>query len=198
MTHTKPSLRLGIDLDGVVADFTSGWISRYNQEFDAEIDPASVTFWDGIHKLTHFADMAEFWHWSSDVDGASIFRHLEPYDGAIEALNTLFDEGHEIVILTHKPRFAISDTFAWLAEHGLKSREVHLIERKWDIDCDLYIDDADHNLEAYVHYRPDRLICRYVQPWNSPREHVIDIAEWTDLFSLVEKSLDRGGAAEPA
>jgi hypothetical protein len=128
--------------------------------------------------------------WSADLDGASIFRHLRPYDGAIEALNTLFDEGHEIVILTHKPDFAISDTFAWLAEHKLVSREVHLIEHKWEIDCDLYLDDADHNLAAYARYRPDRLICRYVQPWNNPQEAAIDIAGWPDLFALVESSLD--------
>jgi 5'(3')-deoxyribonucleotidase len=194
MTHPKRSLRLGIDLDGVVADFTSGWIARYNLEFDTEIDPSTVTFWEGLHTLTHFADMGEFWRWGSDLDGASIFRHLEPYEGAIEALNTLFGQGHEIVILTHKPNFAISDTYAWLAEQGLATREVHLIERKWDVDCDLYLDDADHNLEAYLHYRPDRMICRYVQPWNTARDAIIDITGWPDLFALVESS--QGGRCD--
>ena len=26
-------MRLGIDLDGVVADFSTGWVNRYNDEF---------------------------------------------------------------------------------------------------------------------------------------------------------------------
>ena len=30
-------MRLGIDLDGVVADFNAGWISRYNREFEANL-----------------------------------------------------------------------------------------------------------------------------------------------------------------
>ena len=30
-------MRLGIDLDGVVADFTAGWVARYNEEFNTDI-----------------------------------------------------------------------------------------------------------------------------------------------------------------
>ncbi len=184
MPQTSRPMRLGIDLDGVIANFNDGWIERYNREFGTTIDPASVTFWDGIHTLTHFDDMDEFWVWSVDLDGASLFRHLTPYPGSIEALRTLADAGHQIVILSHKPDFAIWDTYAWLAEHQVPTREVHLIESKWDIGCDLYLDDADHNLKAYRLHRPDRIICRYVQPWNNPVDGVVDIAEWSDLFQL--------------
>ena len=34
MSRRSP-LRLGIDLDGVIADFNTGWIRLYNQEFGA-------------------------------------------------------------------------------------------------------------------------------------------------------------------
>ena len=38
-------LRSGIDLDGVVADFNAGWISRYG-DFGAELLPEHVDIWD--------------------------------------------------------------------------------------------------------------------------------------------------------
>jgi len=112
------SLRLGIDLDGVVADFVAGWISRYNQEFEADLTPASVQTWDGLHTLTHFRDKDEFWKWASDHGGGSVFRHLETYEGATDALHELAMQGHEIVILTLKPDWAVHDTFAWIADPG--------------------------------------------------------------------------------
>ena len=50
-------MRLGIDLDGVVADFNSGWISRYNLDYGSELPSDAVKAWDAIPSLTHFEDM---------------------------------------------------------------------------------------------------------------------------------------------
>ena len=61
--------------------------------------------------------MSEFWSWARTAGGgSSIFRVLQPYHGALEALERLAARDH-IVIVTTKPRFAIHDTFEWLAEH---------------------------------------------------------------------------------
>ncbi|MFO7292925.1 MAG: hypothetical protein FWJ92_06415 [Actinomycetes bacterium] len=185
-------MRLGIDLDGVVADFNSGWISRYNREFGTEIPFDAVRSWDAIPSLTHFRDMGEFWRWARDHDGRSMFRHLEPYPGAIEALWRLARRGHHIVVLTTKPRWAIHDTFEWIAEHRLPTREVHILDRKWEVDCDVYLEDAPHNLERLVRYRPDRIVARYVRPWNHPVEGAVDVESWDDFERLV----DAAGADE--
>ena len=77
-------LRLGIDLDGVVADFNSGWINRYNSDFEAAIPFDAVDAWDGIPSLTHFRHMGEFWTWAKDHGGSTMFRHLETYPGAAD------------------------------------------------------------------------------------------------------------------
>jgi 5'(3')-deoxyribonucleotidase len=177
-------LRLGIDLDGVVADFVAGWISRYNQEFEADLSPLSVQTWDGLHTLTHFADSDEFWTWASDHGGSSVFRHLETYEGATAALDELAGQGHEIVIITLKPDWAVHDTFAWIADHRVPTREVHITANKWEVSCDIYLDDSPQQLMRYVQERPDRLVCRFVRPWNDPVEGVRDIAAWKDFVEL--------------
>jgi 5'(3')-deoxyribonucleotidase len=186
-------MRLGIDLDGVVADFNSGWIARYNRQYAADLPLDAVRSWDAIPQLTHFEDMEEFWSWARQHEGHSLFRHLEPYPGALEALEELAAGGHDIVVITTKPDWAIHDTFAWLAEHRFPTREVHILERKWRVDCDVYLDDAPHVLRQLVSRRPDRLICRYVRPWNQPIPGTRDVVGWPDFTELVEGPLQPPG-----
>ena len=177
-------MRLGIDLDGVVADFNSGWIRRYNEQFGADVAFDSMVAWDGIPALTHFRHMGEFWEWAKDHDGHSLFRHLDTYDGAVEALRRLA-RAHAVVIITRKPGWATHDTFAWIAEHRLPTREVHITRHKWTVTCDLYLDDGPHVLEELVAMRPESIVCRFVRPWNDPVPGAEDISSWADFEEFV-------------
>ena len=181
-------MRLGIDLDGVVADFNSGWISNYVAQFGGHIPEDALIEWNGIPSLTHFEDMAEFWDWARDLNGATVFRHLEPYPGALEALAELDGRGHDIVVITTKPHWAISDTYAWLAEHRIPAPEVHITEDKASVQrCDVYLDDGPHNLEALIaRWRGVATVVRFVRPWNRPVAGVVDVTGWGEFLSLVE------------
>lgn len=181
----RSALRLGIDLDGVVADFNAGWISKYNEHFGTELTAEHVDIWDAPTLLTHFTDMGEFWAWArTSGGGASIFRVLQPYQGAVDALDRLAKR-HRVVIVTTKPNFAIHDTYEWLAEHRIPTTEVHIVDDKTTVDCDIYLDDADHNLAALRRARPHATVCRYVRPWNHPHAGVTDIATWPEFEHIV-------------
>ena len=185
--NRRSRLRLGIDLDGVVADFNAGWIERYNAQFGTTLLPEHVDIWDAPTLMTHFTDMGEFWSWARTAGGgASIFRVLQPYHGAIEALERL-GRNHPVVIITTKPAFAIHDTYEWLAEHRVPTREVHIVDDKSTVECDVYLDDADHNLEALVAAHPAALVCRYVRPWSHPRPGVVDVADWSAFEAELER-----------
>jgi 5'(3')-deoxyribonucleotidase len=186
-------VRLGIDLDGVVADFNAGWIDRYQAEFGTSVPLDAVTTWDGIPALTHFPDMERFWEWARGEDAGSLFRHLDPYPGALGALAALDRAGHDIVVLTTKPGWAVHDTFAWIADHRIPTREVHVIERKWRVPCDVYLDDAPHVLTGLHRNRPEAAVCRFVRPWNRPMPGVHDVAEW-DAFTALVDALTAGSA----
>jgi len=202
VTPERRSLRLGIDLDGVVADFNRGWMRRYNAQFCARLEPGLVAAWGDLHTHTHFPDARAFWRWASGIgngagdDGSggaclgtrpSIFRDLPPYPGALDALRELDRAGHRVVILSHKPDWAVHDTLAWLAEHRVPTREVHLIAEKASIPCDIYLDDADHNLAAIRRARPQAVVCRYVRPWNQADAGLVDIRSWSDFLTFVRR-----------
>ena len=51
MHHTirLSQMRIGVDLDGVVADFTHGWTSQYKKDFGKDILEKDITEW-GLSK----------------------------------------------------------------------------------------------------------------------------------------------------
>ncbi len=184
-------MRLGIDLDGVVADFNSGWVTRYNQDFGTDIPLDAMRAWNGIPSLTHFRDMGEFWRWARDHGGHSMFRHLETYPGAVDQLSSLRRKGHDVVILTSKPNWAVHDTFAWIADHRIPTREVHILEEKWRVPCDLYLDDAPHVVWQLHRSRPEATVCRFVRPWNRPVTGTVDVHSWEEFGETVDRLADR-------
>ncbi len=186
-------MRLGIDLDGVVADFNAGWMQLHAEEFGSELHPNMVDSWNCLHRLGGFVDMRAFWSWAGPNDHRrSIFRHLTPYPTAVESLRTLAKSGHRIVIVTTKPHWARSDTFSWLADADLPTTEVHVIDHKYEVACDVYLDDAPHVLEELVEHRPGATICRFVRPWNEPVAGTLDVADWGRFIEIVtERSPER-------
>lgn len=178
-------MRLGIDLDGVVAQFNRGWMQRHADEFGSSLDPSMVLGWNNLHALGGFADMDAFWEWFRNHPGPSGFRHLEPYPSALETLHGLASQGYEIVILTHKFDWAVSDTLAWLSDVGMPSREVHILEHKHTVACDVYLDDSPIVLPRIADARPDALTCRFVRPWNAPVAGVADVHDWAEFEAIV-------------
>lgn len=186
-------LRLGIDLDGVVANFNVGWMERYNREFGAQLHHSQVVGWDGLHRLTHFGTMDDFWDWAQ-AGRASIFRDLPLFEGAIETLTELAHD-HRIVIISSKFDWAIPDTLAWLSEHRVPAREIHFVWDKTSVPCDVYLEDAPANLTALVGARSEALVCRMVRSWNRPVDGALDVADWAEFRSAVEQRANRHGTA---
>jgi 5'(3')-deoxyribonucleotidase len=178
-------LRIGVDMDGVLTDFNSGWMARYNADFGTALQASDVRSWEGLHGLTHFDDMAAFWTWARG-DGHSVFRDLPAMPDAIDTVISIARR-HRVVIVSAKFDWAIPDSLAWLARHGVPAREVHFVWQKSNVPCDVYLEDAPHQLEELVVARPDAVVCRMVQPWNRDVAGTVPVRDWQEFASLVEE-----------
>ena len=63
-----------------------------------------------------------------------------------------------------------------------------MLDEKWRVECDVYLDDAPHHLRDIVAARPGAITCRMVRPWNREVEGVVDVESWAAFEKLI---LDR-------
>lgn len=186
-----PGIRVGIDMDGVLADFNTGWMKRYNEDFGTKLEASMVQEWNGLHSLTHFESMGEFWTWAQG-DGRSTFRDAPPLPGAIESVRRI-GQRHRVAIVSSKFDWAIPDSLAWLADHQVPAREVHFLWDKRLAECDIYLDDAPHHLLELSSSLPQATVCRMVHPWNDPMPGVVDVHSWNEFEAVIERvAAERG------
>lgn len=144
---------LGVDLDGVCADYFTGFRRSVS------------TIW-GVPEESLTSDVTwDFAEWGLDeeqfielhrlaVQEHRLFLDLPAIDGASESLWRLSDAGVWIRVVTHRlvvnwdHRTIVSDTVQWLDENRIPYRDICFLGRKPEVQADIYIDDAPHNVEA--------------------------------------------------
>jgi 5'(3')-deoxyribonucleotidase len=145
---------LGVDLDGVVADFYGGirpiaaeWLGvplasltespSYGLE---EWKLAAVGTYDDLHRFA--------------VTQRNLFRELRPMAGAAPALRRLSQRRIRIRIITHRlyikyfHQEAVQQTVAWLDHHGVPYWDLCFMKDKAAVGAHLYVEDSPGNVEA--------------------------------------------------
>ena len=145
---------LGVDLDGVVADFNAGlkpiaaeWLgvplSGLTNEVSWGFPEWKLEASGGYEALHRFA-----------VKEKRLFGTLPPMAGAPAALRRLSTHDIRIRIITHRlyipwfHREAIGQTVDWLEEHGIPYWDLCFMRDKAAVGADLYLEDSPGNIEA--------------------------------------------------
>jgi 5'-nucleotidase len=188
---------LGVDIDNVLADYTDGL--RQIVAAERGVDPATLPTpraW-GAYEQWGFDDDSFIDLHRRAVVEHRIFQSLTPIPGAAEVLRRLSEDGVRIRIVTHRlyvsgtHQIAASDTVQWLEEHKIPYWDLCMIARKGDVGCDLYIDDAPHNI---VHLR-ERGHAAIVYDW--PYNRHVDgeplagprATSWAEVETLTTQAL---------
>lgn len=186
---------LGVDLDGVCADYTAAFREVVAAELG--LDPghlAEQRSWDfaewglstdDFHRLHRVAVLEH-----------RMFRTMPVMTGASDALWRLSDAGVWIRLITHRlyvnwgHAVVLEDTAAWLDTAGIPYRDICFLGRKPEVEADVYVDDAPHNIVALR--QAGNVAIVYDQPYNrdtpGPRA-----AGWSEVEELVRQSLVASG-----
>jgi len=177
----------GVDLDGVVADYTLGF-----RDVVADVlsrDPESLP----IERSWDFAE------WGIDqrdfdklheiaVNQRRMLRDLPMIDDAADALWRLSDAGVWIRVVTHRlyvnwgHAAAISDTVTWLDRNRIPYRDICFLGAKPEVEADCYIDDAPHNIDSLRAAGNDVIV--FDQPYN--REYGgLRARDWAEAEGIV-------------
>jgi len=186
---------LGVDLDGVVADFTAGFRPIVAEELGVEAASlGDARSWElsewGIADKERLDEL-----FRAAVVDHRLFRKLAPIPGAAEVLQGLSQDGVHIRIVTHRivlsgaHAITVHDTVEWLDEYGIPYWDLCFLGRKSDLALDLLIDDAPHNVESLR--AAGREILVMDQPYNrhvgGPRA-----MDWHDVDAYVRARMASG------
>lgn len=145
---------LGVDLDGVCADFYGTFRPIVAEWFGVPVDKLTkdvsygLAEW-GIESSQHYEEIHRF-----AVTQRDLFRRLEPIAGAPAALRRLSAEQIRIRIITHRlfikyfHQSAIQQTIEWLDHHGIPYWDLCFMKDKAAVGADLYLEDSPSNVEA--------------------------------------------------
>ncbi len=146
---------LGVDLDGVVADFARGlkpiaaeWLGVAEGTLTDEIS-YGFREW-GLERAGGYDALHRF-----AVKERELFARLAPIPGAPAALRRLSAIGEvRIRIITHRlyihwfHKEAIRQTTEWLEHHGIPYWDICFMRDKAAVGANLYLEDSPDNIRA--------------------------------------------------
>jgi 5'(3')-deoxyribonucleotidase len=188
---TQRRFVLGVDLDGVCADFYAGLRPIAAEWLGVNVAslPERVSWglpeWGvdkapgGYEALHRFA-----------VTQRELFRRLPPMPGAPQALRKLSKAKVRIRIITHRffikyfHQVAARQTIEWLDHHDIPYWDLCFMQEKSAVGADLYVEDSPANIERLRAEDQKTIVFT-----NSTNEHLDGLRadNWDQVVQIVRK-----------
>jgi 5'(3')-deoxyribonucleotidase len=174
-------MKVGIDLDGTLADIHTPWLDRVNRHIDANYSLKDWTDWG-----------ASFLHKHGITDSLSflspdIYDIAKPIPGAAEGIKRLMNiEGIELVCVSANP-FKNDEDYKvakkeWLSKHVPELAEgVQFARVKRGLGLNVLIDDGPEHFE-----NPDFTGVLVVRPWNHYVNTEHKLHDWDNAHEIVQ------------
>ncbi|QSH42177.1 5'-nucleotidase [Lentisphaerota bacterium ZTH] len=143
---------LGVDLDGVCADFYGKMREIASEWFECSLEDLTTDVsygfkeW-GIETQEQYNSLHRF-----AVTQRDLFKRMDIIPGARKYLRKLSDDGYRIRIITHRlfihyfHAAAVKQTIEWLDTHAIPYWDLCFMRAKDQVGADIYIEDAPHNI----------------------------------------------------
>src|SRR5215470_9158706 len=154
MSTDRRKVVLGVDLDGVCADFyprmreiAAEWFERPLQELTKDVT-YGLPEW-GIAGPDQYQSLHRF-----AVSERDLFVTVGMIPGARRVLRTLSDEGYHLRIITHRLFIhyfhaeAVQQTIQWLDHQGIPYHDLCFMKDKEQVGADIYIEDSPDNIRS--------------------------------------------------
>jgi 5'(3')-deoxyribonucleotidase len=185
----RTPLVIGVDLDGVCADFygrmrvvAAEWFERPFEALPVDVS-YGLSEW-GITDKSQYDSLHRF-----AVTQRELFSSMDMIPGTRKYLRKLSDEGYRIRIITHRlfihyfHASAVQQTVNWLDSHGIPYWDLCFMKEKSQVGADIYIEDTPTNI---LDLREKGLytICF----GNSTNTHIDNprAGSWQEVYELVK------------
>jgi 5'(3')-deoxyribonucleotidase len=179
-----------LDCDGLLADFTGAVVALVNRRTGRTYTAEDVTQWDMLAALGEQHLAAEL---HREICQPGFCSKLQPFRGALAALNTLRHIGHVTIVTAPYVGsvYWMGERLDWLRQHmGVRpsARDVIFAARKEQILGDVLIDDRVENVCDFA--RSGRPAILWDRPYNRAAELPTDVSRaltWEDVYVRVRR-----------
>jgi len=193
MMNNGKKIVLGVDLDGVCADFYGRMREIAAEWFECGVETLSseVSYglreW-GIQSEEQYISLHRF-----AVTQRGLFETEKIIPGARKYLRKLSDEQFRIRIITHRlfiscfHNTAVQQTIDWLDKQGIPFWDLCFMKQKAQVGADIYIEDSPENVEA-LRTSGHKTICF----GNSTNVHIAQprANSWEEVFNLIHEMVE--------
>lgn len=182
-------MRIGLDLDGVVANFNEAASHTYNEKFGYGFDPFQVPpSWNWREDQVKPEHVK--WFWGLNIKEHFFYKKVEPFEGAQDFVRSLLGIG-DVVVLTSRPRDAWQDTIEWWFLYGFPAvNGFNFFAKggdKWQVPTNVIIED---NVEYALEYQDKTNAGIILYDW--PYNRHIDVGRsrvhnYTEALNTVEE-----------
>lgn len=177
--------RIGIDFDETLFPTLDKVLEIYNKRHGTNIDTSQITKYN-LHD-NFPADIAdELVELFVEKD---VYSSLQPYRGAVRAVKTLVEQGHEVYVATSTDVRNMEWKEELLQKHFpfIPKKNLIRIHNKSLLNLDVLVEDKLENLKKTF---ADR-IC-FNQPWNVDKDadyvySISRITHWGEIVNIIQE-----------
>lgn len=189
-------MHIGVDVDEVLAEFTTGFLEYHNQVYGTQLSLGHCTQPDLHRTLGETPDVT--WQRMLDYWETSAFDEIHPVDGSLEAIHFL-KKYHALEVVSNRHSGLRKKTEAWLHKHYSDSfSAIHLngttsslnISSKLKVceerNLDLLIEDLLHNAQQCA--TEGRTVYLLNKPWNQCSHlppNIIRVSHWEEIVRVL-------------
>ncbi len=175
-------------MDGVICNWTKRAIQMLNARFELDLDECGESpHWDWIEENVHKKHWS--WLWTAGVE-RGLFANLELLPGAYDSLKRLTRD-HRVYLITNRPQKARKDTIYWVARSlDFDFQGIITTKEKWEIACDIYLDDKLENVQNLRHHRFTSHQVLFTRAYNEEFEWTPRVKNWIEFERFV-RTTDR-------
>jgi len=189
-------MRIAIDIDGVIADQIPGVLKRIKDKYGVQMTKGQIRRWDEPVPDTTTDIRVEI-ETALSKDPNYILE-MPVIHGAVDAITQLDQEGHTIILATHRDPAVEMHTRKWLVAMGIRFHGVlnTIGVGKGSIVADVLVDDNPDNVMAFSAGGRTGLL--FTQPWNDNfeqgrHERILRVHGWGEVMKVIRQlKLGRG------
>ncbi|MAH49386.1 hypothetical protein CMI37_26415 [Candidatus Pacearchaeota archaeon] len=192
-------MKIGVDIDGVVARFLEGFVNFYNDVYGGDLSEEDFEKFSVAHTLNVSSEESE--RLRKEFYDSDFFDSINLVGGAEESINGL-SQNHELVFITARHPYHEEKTMKFFEKHFPDGNFRILFSGDYsggkakhqiceELGIKVLIEDGEHS----QNYAENGIkVILLDKPWNQDCEHenIVRVKNWDEILSKVGDVIEDG------